>query len=706
LARLLEIELAQKVGSEEIGLRLELAELLAKQLNRAVDALPHLRRVLELEPAHESALESGLALAETLGRHDEVLALIDARLRRSRDDAQRAPLLAQRARLLAGALDQPASAAEAYRRALRAEPGSADLLRELEGVLERLGRHAERLDLIHTMLATGGAAERVALLERGAALATEHISPDASLTWLEQLRDERPGDAALLRRIAGLHREAGRHGALLRVLEAELLGGPEPQRIRELQLERAQILESRLGLPLAAARALEAAHAAAPTDVSVAGRLAELYARVGQPRERARVLATLIELVEPVERNRWRCELARLHREGLREPETSCVWLEQAVAHPEEGELSRAELLRDLGASLTDAGRRLDAAQVAERELEVLDPADEVLGERRVELHRSLARCYAEELGNPSRALVHLRALVDGEAGRPPAAPAQVLEDAELTLLDRLRREHNLVELARRLRQRLDRHPDDVAGWLELARLHDEQLHRPGASAEAFEAVLERQPNHLAAWRGLRTTSERLGDWSAMARALEGELAHDPELPGVRRAALLHRLGEVTWERLGSTMRASHAFAGALEAHPGDLGSLRSLERLLEAMEDWRGALDLYESEIETLGDEDPERRQEVWLRVARLASERTGDSARALRAFDSAAEVSDLPPAEMFRHAGTARAAGERERAAGIFARWCDHPVGDASPHDHFLLAAELEQIGETHAALARAER
>jgi tetratricopeptide (TPR) repeat protein len=281
-----------------------------------------------------------------------------------------------------------------------------------------------------------------------------------------------------------------------------------------------------------------------------------------------------------------------------------------------------------------------------------------------------------------------------------------VLEDAELTLLDRLRREHNLVELARRLRQRLDRHPDDVAGWLELARLHDEQLHRPGASAEAFEAVLERQPNHLAAWRGLRTTSERLGDWSAVARALEGELAHDPELPGVRRAALLHRLGEVTWERLGSTMRASHAFAGALEAHPGDLGSLRSLERLLEAMEDWRGALDLYESEIETLGDEDPERRQEVWLRVARLASERTGDSARALRAFDSAAKVSDLGPPEMFRHAGAARAAGERERAAGIFARWCDHPVGDASPHDHFLLAAELEQIGETHAALARAER
>jgi tetratricopeptide (TPR) repeat protein len=706
LARLLETELAQKVGAEEIEVRLELAELLANQLDRAVEALPHLRRVLEIEPDHESALERRLVVAEKLGRHDEVLALLDARLGRLKSDAERAPLLARRARLLAGALDQPAGAAQTYRRALRAAPGRAELLRELETVLERLGRHPERLDLIHTMLASADPTERAALLERGAALAREHISPDASLTWLERLRAERPCDSALLQRIATLHRAGGRHGALLRVLEAELAGDPEPERVRELQLERAQILDRHLGLPLAAAAALELAHAAMPDDVSVAGQLAELYARGGLPRERARVLATVIALVEPTERNRWRCELARLHRDRLREPEASCGWLEQAVAHPEEGEFSRAELLRDLGASLTDAGRIQDAAQVAERELEILDPAHEALAERRVELHRSLAHRYAGELANPARALAHLRALVDGEVGRPPVAPAEVVDAAELTLLDCLRRDRNLVELARRLRQRLDRHPDDVAGWLELARLHEEQLHRPGAAAEAFEAVLERRPDHLIAWRGLRKTSERLGDWRAVARALEGELAHDPDLPGIQRAALLRRLGEVAWARLGSTTRASHAFAGALEAHPGDLGSLRSLERLLEAMEDWRGALDLYESEVETLGDEDPERRQKVWLRVARLATERTCDPARALRAFEAAAAVAGLPPAEMFRHSEAARAAGERERAAAIYAQWCDHPQSAASPNDHVVVAAELEQIGETRAALARAER
>jgi tetratricopeptide (TPR) repeat protein len=280
------------------------------------------------------------------------------------------------------------------------------------------------------------------------------------------------------------------------------------------------------------------------------------------------------------------------------------------------------------------------------------------------------------------------------------------VDAAEGALLERLRRDRNLVELAQRLRHRLDRHPDDVAGWLELAHLQAEQLHRPGPAAEAFEAVLERQPSHLRAWRGLRTASERLEDWAGVARALDGELTHDSELPGAQRAALLRRLGEVAWTRLGSTTRASHAFAGALEAHPGDLASLRSLERLLEAMEDWRGALDLYESEIETLGDADPERRQQVWLCVARLATERTGDPARALRAFDAAAAVAELPPAELYRHAETARVAGERERAATILARWCDHPDANASPTDHLLLATELEQLGETQAALARAER
>ena len=47
----------------------------------------------------------------------------------------------------------------------------------------------------------------------------------------------------------------------------------------------------------------------------------------------------------------------------------------------------------------------------------------------------------------------------------------------------------------------------------------------------------------------------------------------------------------------------------ALEAEPSDLVSLRSLESLLEMMEDWRGALELYESEVEILGDACGHRR-------------------------------------------------------------------------------------------------
>ena len=68
----------------------------------------------------------------------------------------------------------------------------------------------------------------------------------------------------------------------------------------------------------------------------------------------------------------------------------------------------------------------------------------------------------------------------------------------------------------------------------------------------------------------------------------------------------------VCWHRLESTTRASRCYAAATEADPRDFAALRALERLLEAMEDWAGAADLYESEIEVLGDEDRARTREA----------------------------------------------------------------------------------------------
>ena len=92
---------------------------------------------------------------------------------------------------------------------------------------------------------------------------------------------------------------------------------------------------------------------------------------------------------------------------------------------------------------------------------------------------------------------------------------------------------------------------------------------------------------------------------------LEREAEHAPELDAPSRSALLERLGDVAWRRLRSTTRATRSYAAALEAAPENFSAHRSLETLLEGVEDWRGALDLYESEAEVLGERDPEHALE-----------------------------------------------------------------------------------------------
>ena len=218
--------------------------------------------------------------------------------------------------------------------------------------------------------------------------------------------------------------------------------------------------------------------------------------------------------------------------------------------------------------------------------------------------------------------------------------------------------------------------------------------------------MLARDPQDLDAIRGLRGVSEQVGDHEEVARTLEMELEQAQSLSNRERAALCRRLGQVAWELLDSTTRASRAFAAALEADPSDLVSLRSLESLFEMMEDWRGALDFYESEVEILGEAEPERRKTAWLRAGELARTQPGEFERAARAYQAAAEIGELPVDRRYEWADLYRRLDRPDRFAEIFASWCDDPQSGASAGDHLLLAGTLEELDRPDDALARVER
>jgi len=728
LVRLLEAELSRMGGAEELPIRMELASLLEGSLSRPADALQHLRRVLQIEPGHAQALGQAMRLAEQMGRTEEWLELLEIVLERTRNPAERARLLTRRGRLLARELARPDEAVECFRRAIGLDATLEEARSELRDLLEAMGAWPavlECLELEMRRVPRNDANAQAAISAQAAEIAATHVSDDASLPWLERLRALRSEDASVSARIAEVHRRAGRPEAVLRALEDEIALCADPGRVCALELERSEILEKQMAAPRRAIAALEAARAADPGSRAALHKLAQLYSDTHRPCEQAEILELLIGDASGEERLGLRRTAAEIYAGALGRPVSSVEHLWAALREAPTSSVDRVELLRRLSAAFLSLGRKDLWARTAEEELRSLDPGAEVSAVRRREIQLELARAYNAELGCPDDALRHFREVVDDGIAAADGGDPSRFEEAEGALLRLLRAQRNDIELERRLSQHLARSATaqgpseekrdqaqssevgrrEASLWLELARLRRERLHQPCKAADAFREVLTRDPRDLDAIRGLRGVSEQVGDHEEMARTLEMEIEHAQSLSNRGRAALYRRLGQVAWESLDSTTRASRAFAAALEADPRDLVALRSLESLFETMEDWRGALDLYESEVEILGDAEPERRQNAWLRAAELARNQTDELERAARAYEAAAEIGALPLDRRREWADLYQGLDRSERFAEVFASWCDDPESGASGEDHLLLARTLEELGRGDDALARVD-
>jgi len=389
-----------------------------------------------------------------------------------------------------------------------------------------------------------------------------------------------------------------------------------------------------------------------------------------------------------------------------------------AALQMEEGEAcARLELLQQLGSQLRAAHSTVAWAKTAEEELRSLTPEAAVFAERRCFLHSQLGQAYRLELGDPERALHHFSALLQGASECGEDGPAPLPEDTrsfagldrdelDAILMGLLRSSGRSEELAERIKERLERDAERPDEWLELGQLWEEVLHRPSSAAVAYREVLDRWPDSKLALRGLRRVSERLGEWEEVVSSLETELHLLPENAEEEAASYWRRIGEICWEKLQSTTRASRAFAAALEVHPGDIPSIHALQELFEAMGDWRGAIDLYQSEIDVLGEDAPERTREIWMRIASIALDHTEEPQRAKRAYEAAAKHADLAPIDSAALARIYREDGDLARFAECYTRFCDAEEGNACWTDHVELADALVDLERVEDAIARYHR
>jgi tetratricopeptide (TPR) repeat protein len=164
----------------------------------------------------------------------------------------------------------------------------------------------------------------------------------------------------------------------------------------------------------------------------------------------------------------------------------------------------------------------------------------------------------------------------------------------------------------------------------KIAALWEKQRERPERASKAYEKMLSLDPtNHQAAERLIPIYSKG-NNPRGLAGALEVVLAYvsEPE----ERLGILRQLAELYETRLNDKPRAMERYRSAFEIVPTDGQVQSDLERLAEALGDWRPLIDSYRAAIAASEREgDFVALSQLRLRLGNVLVERVGNVEDAL---------------------------------------------------------------------------
>ena len=675
--------------AEELGERALEPVLRREQLERA---LRHSRLVCELSPSDAEALGAYARVAEKLGAW-EVLAEATVRLARAVDDPARAAWMLRRAaKIRALRLGDARGAVEAYREATRVNASDREAWQALEPLAGEVGDDALLLEVLErrAQLAKDGAQRAEVALKLGQLRAKLGDLPAAIDAFL-LARDEGRGPlrAAALEQLEVCYRRAERWAELAQVLgDRAQAGAPNA---RELLLERARLLETRLDRPDLAVTTLHDLRRKTPEEQRIARELERLLSA----QRRWEELAALYESEAAYRGARGYDALVllgRLLRDQLDDPERASQALQRAVTLNPSG-LEAVESLRELytkterwpelldtlrleiglvkgrtretrlrqaghlaeerlGDLLTAARFYKEASALAPKDRNLLQDLARVQEARgdfqgliatleailalgvapveAVQLHKHAGEVWAQRLFRPLDAVASYRQAL----ALAPQDP-----DALAAMSELLRQLGAWDELAQTLERRLERvrGPEAVKLRLELARIHAERQGRPDAAIQASEQALAEDPRCLEAVElqvtVLRRWNQGGGQDAALATALK-RLAALRE--GTARADVLVELAEL----LQRVQKPDAALSALREAAKADPAHARALERLSAQLE----AAGLWEELLEVLGQAVPHvkeafRQGELLTRQGDVLERQLGQPDRAEAIFRQALE-------------------------------------------------------------------
>ncbi|MEJ7735279.1 MAG: tetratricopeptide repeat protein [Polyangiaceae bacterium] len=617
------------------------------------------------------------------------MTIVEDELAVADEDALKADLLAERARLLE-ALGKTAEARKAYGEALGLAPLHAAALRGLEALLRTELTRAGTPALNQTgaglwaLASTGkadlSAASVLALhLERIAeAVAPGPNQGDADprlAAWLhveraevldKMLRQAEQALGSLVRAVSfdpspgpvrdALTRHLVNHRVVARLVESLVVEAEherDDDRASRLLYSAARFLVDKLQSPTDAVSILQRAVARAPQTTSTMrralGELIRLLEAHGELQAAADVRQKQLGLLRDQEAIVH--EHVRLSEvlDTIGAADRSAEHARQALAYDPEDLPTRERLER----ALQRLGRHEERVASWVAEGNAKRPA-----EVRVTAFLRAADIANRHLKSREEAIAYLRAAWVIDPGNTEVF------DALSALLAPPARDPDTDK--RGVRARIDLYTQAVSAAVEPARqvglleklvsIWEDELVQPARALEVIEQILEIEPARRTAILALQRNAERAGDSKRLARALSAEAALTSDADLQRK--LLLRAAEILSDRVGDRDRAFVLVERALAIDPSDQSALRARWRL----HDKAGRYDEARKALLALVQRDPHSAAafDLWVEVAVLDELRLKRPHEAVRAYQEAARIRPRHPLPKIEIARLLRAVGD----------------------------------------------
>ncbi|NPC73068.1 tetratricopeptide repeat protein [Corallococcus exiguus] len=626
-----------------------------------VELEPIVRQWVQLAPEDTQPVQRLQALCVALSKFEEAAALAGKLATLSESQLERNEWTARQAKLYAERLNRQEDAADLFL-ALLAENVSTGVV---VGGLERLAAGGVRTVALTEALAnhygrTGDHQRQVAALQQQLDSTTDAPTRKRLLTVLagiheKQLADSRAAFDTRLRMVreepkdesgraetARLARDLSAHAELGRVLRTLATESEDPVLAVQL-LSEASVLAEEGGMAAEAITALEAALARSPESPQVLQRLVRLYGRAGRSADAETLLRKRIHATRGPERLDLLLRLVDLNVE-LGRPQQAAEALQSAITHggeegrhlPRLAELyEKAGMQRELGDTLArmiglaeTAGDADHVSRLKLRRAQLLQGSQDG-GAEAVQSYADLLR---QRPSDPD-ALSALEAMLASGSSREAAARALI------PAYERTKEHRKLVATLDVLSEVARDDTGRVQALRHAAQVHLAHLRQPELAFAALARALRLAPSDAGLRAAARQAAEDADSLDSFAEILS-ELTEEGDV-GPARAALLRELAEVQEKKLDDRPGAVKALRALLELEPGNLDSLRALQRLHRAGEEWAALAEVLEklaAAIQEPADQLVCLREAALLHEAKLTDKESAASAwRAIAERDPA---------------------------------------------------------------------